>query len=296
MNAPHNPYVIQCVDHDSELGRWSFWRRPPAPLLAPYVTELQGYVERCGTPVVRDEYPTGQVHMIIVLEHAFELLDAPESLDVRTLQTTFIAGMHRVSASVGSTGKALCMQVDFTPLGARRFLGIDSVELADRVVDLDVLQPAFARELKGRLLESLSWEARFAWLEGCLARRIFAAPDDDERIEWAWRAISDSGGNVLVGDLSQHLGLSRKHFNDVFTRHIGVSPKTYARIIRFSRACEMIQARVGGPALPLTQIAAACGYADQAHFNREFRAMAGTTPTSMLRRLSPDGTGIMSEE
>jgi AraC-like DNA-binding protein len=56
---------------------------------------------------------------------------------------------------------------------------------------------------------------------------------------------------------------------------IGVTPKTLARIMRFNHAQAM--ARAGGD---WADIAAACGYADQAHLAREFVELSGSTPTA----------------
>jgi AraC-like DNA-binding protein len=295
MNAPHNPLPISSLYHDSELGRWTLWRRPPAPLLAPYVTELQGYVEAAGRTVVRDEYPSGLVHMIIVLDHGFWLGDSAARGGSRPLDATFVAGMHRIPSVVGSRGAAMCMQVDFTPLGARRFLRLDNVEQADQVVDLEALLPEFARELEGRLLEAASWERRFAWLEACLARRILGGADDDRRIVCAWQALYASGGTLPIGILAERLDISRKHLVSMFTRHVGVPPKTYARIIRFARALDLLQARGARGDVSLADVAATCGYADQSHFNRDFKVMAGATPSSLLQRLIPDGTGVVAD-
>ena len=294
MNAPNNPRPISFLEHDSELGRWTMWRRSPAPLLCPYVTDLQGYVESAGRPVVRDEYPSGLVHMIIVLDHGFWLGEPSARGGARPLLTTFVAGMHHVPATVGSLGDALCMQVDFTPLGARRFLGVDNAELTDRVVDLADVSPELDRTVRGRLLDAASWEKRFDWLEGCLARRIFSAGEDDRRIVFAWQALYQSGGTVPVGAVAEHLGISRKHLIAMFSRQVGVPPKAYGRIVRFSRALALIQSQAARGPVALADVAFACGYADQAHFSRDFRAMAGTTPSSLLRRMVPDGMGIMA--
>ncbi|WP_435823673.1 helix-turn-helix domain-containing protein, partial [Micromonospora haikouensis] len=58
----------------------------------------------------------------------------------------------------------------------------------------------------------------------------------------------------------------------------GYGPKTLARILRMRRALAL--ARAG---TPLAEVAAASGYADQAHLSRDVRDLAGVAPAALLR-------------
>ncbi len=74
-----------------------------------------------------------------------------------------------------------------------------------------------------------------------------------------------------------------------FRDQIGVAPKLYARIVRFSRAAGMLEAGSG----PLTDVALAAGYYDQPHMNTEFRALSGLTPREFAARARPDADGAL---
>jgi transcriptional regulator GlxA family with amidase domain len=80
---------------------------------------------------------------------------------------------------------------------------------------------------------------------------------------------------VSVSALADELAWSGRAFGERFRERIGMTPKRAARIVRFERATERLERdrRQG-----LAGLAYACGYADQAHLTREFRAFAGTTP------------------
>ena len=86
--------------------------------------------------------------------------------------------------------------------------------------------------------------------------------------------------------LAAELGWSRRHLAARFRDEVGVSPKALARLLRFERALELLGTRT------LADIAYECGYYDQAHFNRDFRAFAGATPGELLARRLPDGGGV----
>jgi hypothetical protein len=69
-----------------------------------------------------------------------------------------------------------------------------------------------------------------------------------------------------------------------------ISPKLLARTLRFDRAIRLIG---GGRVAGLADLAAASGYADQAHLSREFRVFAGSAPAAFLRRRLPDDGGFL---
>jgi AraC-like DNA-binding protein len=70
---------------------------------------------------------------------------------------------------------------------------------------------------------------------------------------------------------------------------LGLPPKVIGRILRFDRVKRRLE-RADGHGL--SEIALDCGYYDQAHLNRDFRAFAHATPTEFLARRLPDGGGV----
>ena len=75
-----------------------------------------------------------------------------------------------------------------------------------------------------------------------------------------------------------------------FDREFGLSPKLLARIMRFDRAIRIVR---DGELTSWSDLAAQCGFADQAHMAREFVAFAGDPPTALLRRRLPDEGGFI---
>ncbi|MCW2852703.1 MAG: transcriptional regulator, partial [Nocardioides sp.] len=86
------------------------------------------------------------------------------------------------------------------------------------------------------------------------------------------------------GRLADEIGWSRGYFARLFALEYGLRPKETARIARFARA----KVAAERPGAGLAGVAAACGYADQAHLAREWRDLAGCPPTTWLREEFPD--------
>ncbi|MCI0598760.1 MAG: helix-turn-helix domain-containing protein [Beijerinckiaceae bacterium] len=278
------------IDHDSGHGRWSLFRHRPSPWLAPFVRSLEGYVEERGRAIVRKELPFGGIPMILIFGPGFFLCDGSEPIGTRSLDRSFIAGLHQRPTLVGSYGSALCMQVNFTPQGAGRFCNIDMSELSGQVVDLGEIMGAPVGRIEERLSDARDWPSRFALLEEFLWERLSRGRAGNPLVAQAWCRLERNGGDVAVGGLAKSLDCSRKHLAHLFRREIGLPPKTVARVLRFERAVLGLQAR---RLQTLAELAASCGYADQAHFNRDFAAFAGESPTALIEKTLADGTGII---
>ncbi len=277
--------AVRVVRHNSEHGRWELVERAPDPRLRGLVADYEGYVE-WGTPapVHRQQVPTTWLPLIVNLGSAWNVADSADGDGLQRLDS-FFAGLFDRSAFVAAEGPASCVQVNLTPLAARMLLGHPMHELANRTVDLGDVLPATARHLPERIASAETWEDRFAVLDDLLLRAFADARRPEPEVDWAWRMLVRSRGRVRVGALADHLGRSRRHLVARFREHIGLPPKTVARILRFNSATKVLQGRSG---VDFAELAYECGYYDQAHLSRDFREFAGVPPGAFARRLDPE--------
>ena len=112
------------------------------------------------------------------------------------------------------------------------------------------------------------------------------------KVLWAWRRLRHSGGSIRIGALAAELGWSPKHLVTRFRDQIGLPPSSVARILRFDRVVRSLE---GADSVRWAELACQAGYYDQAHFNHDFRDLAGTTPGDFLRRRVPDGSNIIEQ-
>jgi AraC-like DNA-binding protein len=88
--------------------------------------------------------------------------------------------------------------------------------------------------------------------------------------------VSESRGMNSVSDLANELKISERQLERIFKQYVGLSPKFYSRIIRFSTIFQLKEQ--GDPNwIDLTYES---GFADQSHFIRNFKAFTGEDPSS----------------
>lgn len=271
--------VLRDLDH----GHWEMVTGMPDGRLRPHVSRYVGWYERRSIPVRRRELPTQHVPVVISFGDPIRLFDAGGSgwSDFGS----FASGAYDSYVLV-ETAAASGIQIDFTLLGARLFLGRPLHDLRNRGVSLGDLFGDRARQLTMELYDAPGWDQRFDILDREIGARLWTGRPLSPDVLWTWRRIVESRGQLTIGSLAVETGRSRKHLIAQFKEHIGLAPKVFARVLRFGHAVDGLKQRGGGG---LADIAADCGYYDQAHFDRDFREFAGVTPSELVRTLQVDG-------
>ena len=78
-----------------------------------------------------------------------------------------------------------------------------------------------------------------------------------------------------MAELAAQSHLSSSQLERQFKQYTAISPKAYARIVRFG---SLQAALLVNPSIRLADLADVYGYSDQAHLIREFKSFAGCTP------------------
>lgn len=249
-------------------GGWRLDEADVHPALAGLVLRYAGYEERGGYPIERCEWAVPHIPVIINFGDDFVITD-----DAADNFGSFAAGLYDRPVTVASRGSARCIQVDLTPTGAQAFFGQPLGAMANLILSLDdVLGPQAAR-LIDELEAARTWSDRFDRLDKALLDRIGTSKPAPDLVTNAWGLLQLSCGTASIETVAGKLGCSRKHLAASFREHIGLSPKTAARVIRFNSVLDGLRARRS-----FADIAFHCGYSDQAHMIRECRAFTGLAP------------------
>ena len=174
--------------------------------------------------------------------------------------------------------------VSFRPGAAGHVLGLPITEFTDRHVTINALWGAAGESLHERLREAGKPPAVFQVIEQELMARLRRPLLIHPAIAHALAQHVTGWGHTRVTDIQREAGYSPRHFIALFRAAVGLTPKHYYRVKRFTAALQRLSSNSD---TNLAHLAASLGYSDQAHFTREFRDFAGITPRQYRPR-APD--------
>lgn len=187
--------------------------------------------------------------------------------------------VSRVNIKVHNQLKAV--RVDFLPGGLFRFLKIPMYELFDNGFDASDFFGKKMKILTEQLSEITDLEDGKKLVEKFLLDRLRIVNDHlpfDNALHFLYR----NNGNISMEKAASLSCLSLKQFERKCKERIGMNPKSYARILKFSRAYRLHEA---SPELDWISIAYEAGYYDQMHMIKDFKIFAGVNPSEIEKQL-----------
>ncbi|WP_420130349.1 AraC family transcriptional regulator [Longimicrobium sp.] len=265
-----------------------FWQRPdapagvygsaaPPPALRPFVERIhfgREWVDPAH-PVAERVLPDGGVHLILNLGD-------PPSVPGSDGAASVAVGARCEPSIIHMAGRVEHVTVTLRPGGVAALLGIPAGELAARDVPLDALWGPRAAEAVERLRPTPPTLQRAAAMEAVLLDVLAArAARPEPAAAEAVRMIERARGRIRVRALAAALGIGERRLEQIFHRHVGLSPKAVCRIARFRSVVALLQRE---PERAWSDLAYEGGFYDQSHLVNEFQALAGLAPGEFRER------------
>jgi AraC-like DNA-binding protein len=241
-------------------------------------------------------FPDGRAELIVMLDEPHRDGDAAALIP---FPAVCINGVRtRPSVVVAPSSRCRVLGIAFEPSGACRMLRASMKDLVDVTIDLRDALGRAAGELGDRCAgaaESSSWNparnAAAAVRAAAQWATQFAKVDgSDPLVDRAAQIILQAHGVVSVDTIGSNFGLARPRLAKRFRDRVGVTPKRFARIVRFNAALSLL-----GRAGDIAAAAADLAYYDQAHMYRDFAEFARMTPGEFLSATRYGGTGSLAE-
>lgn len=173
------------------------------------------------------------------------------------------------------------VRVDFLPGGMYRMLGIPMHELFDGGFDAFDFFGTEMRNINQQMQYISDLEEGKNIVEKFLLNQVTSLKEILP-FDSAMRILLNNNGNIAIEKTASLSCLSMKQFERKCRERIGMNPKMYARILKFSKAYRLHEAF---PQLSWTKIAFEAGYYDQMHMIRDFKVFAGVNPSVIEQQL-----------
>ncbi|NER14409.1 helix-turn-helix domain-containing protein [Leptobacterium flavescens] len=185
-----------------------------------------------------------------------------------------LAGQIRNHFFLENTGKTGMFGIKMQPTAPRELFDLQMDLLTDKVVPL-----------KGELLQTLSPLKQIACSSAGFEEKVSAAENwftayleqkeiKENPVRTVVSKIIDSQGVISVDDLQEYTSVSMRSLERNFKMAVGLSPKFYIRIIRFSNIFRSVEEDS-----KWSDIVYQCGYYDQSHFIKNFKEFSGKNPS-----------------
>lgn len=266
------------------IGDMRYWRIAPDPRLASHVVCYWMVDSKPGAPRPDDDsqslmIPDGHAEIVLYRGDAgFKRwkLEDPSRVDV--MRSSYLIGGRSHSVATRSLAPLRLAGVKLDPRFLRRLIGVPLDQFRDTTLTLRDLGDHALGELEDCIANAHDAATVMATFDRFFLRRL-EWTSREAAVDALLRGIHESRGNLSILRWARDARVDARHLERRFCRDLGMTPKRYARVIRFKHTYRQLLAS-GRRAAPL---AAHLGdYYDQSHFNREFRYFTGVAPRARL--------------
>jgi AraC-like DNA-binding protein len=244
----------------------------PSRLLAPYIKTywfLEGNFPAAGVQPERI-FPDGCMELIIHYGDAFQRITENK---IEKQPAGFVFGQLEEYIELLPGPATGVMGIKFYPHGLSHFTAVPMHEIKQQAIELPQLFEKDGRYLDEKVALAKDAVDRVSIVEDFLFCHLHKSKRNSDLVNIMVQDICSAKGSIAIHDLTRKYHTTERQLERFFAVQVGLSAKSFSRIIRFQRAFQLAPR-----AKTLTHLALDAGYFDQAHFSREFRSFTGLSP------------------
>ena len=220
--------------------------------------------------------PNGDVEILIDFNDTPQYIYDNHTLkEIQACNHVWASGLRTEPITIPSGNGSAMMVIAFKKGKAAPFFPFPMDEIKDSVVDADLVWGSDFGLLRERVLSVKDIDKRFKIVENFLVRTFHSKLDVNPCVAFAVEEMTKRPDGINIARLNEKIGYSQKHFTEMFRRQVGVTPKSYLRLMRFQKAVQTID---NAAQVDWGTVALKCGFYDQAHFINDFKHFSGFTP------------------
>jgi AraC-like DNA-binding protein len=245
---------------------------PPIHRFAPS-PHLAGLVRRYWMPVW--SLPAGHSSVQRVLQYPVCLIVVSDSYAVLVGPTSGLGTQELV-------GEGWALGTMLQPAAGHALAGGPVVRLTDTAVPLHSAEGIDGARLEAAIRDAVGddpgdpdrQQAAVSAVEAAVTA-LLPVDEEGELVNAIVEYVEGDAGVQRVGQVCEKFAITERSLQRLTARRIGLSPKWLVQRRRLHEAAERLR---DADRPDLARVAADLGYADQAHFGRDFRAVTGLTP------------------
>lgn len=231
---------------------------------------------------------------------AFYLGDKPQHKTVTQSSPTFCGKKNCIvgvstgpGGAISFNGRFHTFLVNFKANGISRIFGLPMCEFSDEIFTFEevlgnqavILEEQLSYAISIQQMACIADKFLLSFLSRRVKNNIFS-----NNIAVASDLINSRVNSLTIKQCARKINMSLRNFQRRFKEEVGISPKLYAKIFRFN---EVLKSKIMQPCESWASITYECGYFDQMHLIRDFKAFTGFTPFDFFNHQHPEQVQLM---
>lgn len=251
---------------------------PKEPLRS-FVKSIFYYSEYCGNSKYEIILPDGEPQLVITLDDSIRRVktNIQDNASFIELKKSWLKGIFSKPVMFESEQDSAVLCIQFEPFGLSRLLGIPAIEHLESFVPSDLTFGSSINTLREQLFETNSFNEKIVLVENYLKNKLKTTTLKETFVETILK--NQKFTNMSLSNLKENTGYSKKHIISKFKEQVGLTPKSYQRLLNINEAILLLSKLEHSN---YTHIAHDCGFYDQSHFIKNFKLITGITPKNYL--------------
>ncbi|MGZ5218536.1 MAG: helix-turn-helix domain-containing protein [Chitinophagaceae bacterium] len=263
------------------------------PLLKDFISRIMlvRYKFDKSEPLPTNPFPPQPEHCLYFYPYNKVVSRNYATESVSELPHSILVGPQLSRVDLTMNYNMLIIYIGFQPGGMHRLLRLPMHEMIDEPFDSTLILGKEIEHITEQLNDTDNYDQMICLIQDYLLKKSKELKRNLP-LDQVLMQIMRTNSAVNVDAITKNAFLSTRQLERQFKERIGMPPKVFARLVRFSNAWQI---REVNPHISWTKIAYHCGYSDQMHMIRDFKDFAGVTPSLLQQDLERSSLRLQAE-